>query len=379
MAWKPFLWQGGMVYSLEMQNLGVVIALLLLANVTALSAVPATNPASVTKAGQPAPALERLDLNHDGRISLEEFYHTGPPPLHPRMKQVFDSFDHERQGSLSYAETKQVIATVSGLRPKLTPVVDGAFGPIALEVSPQTKRALVRATINGLEGRFLLDTGTSDTILDTEFARQAGVDFVEICTPIVAGNYGKKGDIISLVRVPDMQIAGTHFRDFHAVLREEGKPRRDFPSRLAGILGANVLFARPLTLDYRQHRLAFATNSSGPHEFNFDLVPNHRKTAALEAEIDGVKVILMLDSGAAIGDTILINETYQAAVRQLAGEPEAKQYQAKEVRVGGTLLLANQRCILRPFEEAVIGSHFFDRNVITIDLAAGKVWIDRNP
>ena len=49
------------------------------------------------------------------------------------------------------------------------------------------------------------------------------------------------------------------------------------------------------------------------------------------------------------------------------------------MRVNGTLLLTNQRCLLRPFEETVIGSLFFDRHVLTIDLPAGKVWIDRNP
>jgi hypothetical protein len=359
--------------------LAAVSAVALLAALTPAVAESVTNATATSETRAAARSLEPFDLDHDGRISLEEFYHTGPPPLHPRMKRVFDSFDKDRRGSLSYADTERVIATVSRLMPRLAPDVAGALRPIPLEISPQTKRALIKATVNGIEGQFLLDTGTSDTILDTEFARKAGVDFVEICTPIVSGNYGKKGDIISMVRVPDMEIAGTHFRNFHAVLRDEGEPRRDFSGRLAGIIGANVLFARPLTLDYRRQLISFATNTVGPHDFTFDLAPDHGKTAALDANVDGVKVILMLDSGAAIGDTLLINERYHVAIRNLAHDPKAADYRAKEVRVAGQLLLADQRCLLRPFEEAVIGSLFFDRHVITVSLAAGKVWIDRNP
>jgi hypothetical protein len=338
-----------------------------------------TNAVASSSAHPSARSLSALDLDHDGRISLDEFYLTGPPPLHPRMKQVFESFDPDHQGSLSYADTRRAIATVSGLMPKLTPEVDGALRPITIEVNPRTKRALIKATVNGVEGRFLLDTGTSDTILNPAFAKKAGVDFVEICTMIVAGNYGKKGDTVSLVRVPDMEIAGTHFRDFHAVLRKS-EHRYEFggDGELDGVMGANVLFRKPLTLDFRRQTLVFATNNAGAHDFTFDLIPNHRNTPAVQAEIDGTKIELMFDSGTAIDDAVLVNEPYHAALRKLADEPAAKTYHAREVRVGGQLLAANQLCLLQPFEQTVLGSLFYDRHVITVDQAAGKIWLDRN-
>ena len=96
------------------------------------------------------------------------------------------------------------------------------------------------------------------------------------------------------------------------------------------------------------------------------------------AKIDGQAVHLLLDSCAAISGTILVNEPYHAALRKLAGNPQAKEYVAKEVSVDGTHLLANQRCLLRPFARTVIGSWFFDRYVITVDTDNGKVWLDRN-
>lgn len=356
----------------------LTLAAVLLAANLALAETP-NQPAASGGSSRPAFSAKRLDRDGDGRISLEEFYPTGPEPLHPRMKQVFESFDKEHRGSLSYEDTVRVIAEVSGLRPKLTPDADGAFRPIAIEVNPKTKRAMIKAKVNGVEGRFLLDTGTSDTIFNADFGKRAGVDFVEICTSVVSGNYGKKGDTISLIRVPDMEIAGTHFRNFHAVLMEP-KHKYEFghDGQLDGVMGANVLFLKPLTLDYRHQMAFFATNPPATSDLTFNLIPGVKGVPIVRAQVDGVPFELMFDSGAAIGDAVLINEPYHAAVRKLAGSSEAKTYNSKEIRADGQMLATNKVCLLNPFERSVIGSVFFDRHVITVDSAAGKVWINRN-
>ena len=330
------------------------------------------------RAQSPAEGFRKLDKNQDERITLEEFYPTGPPPLHPRMRQVFESFDKERRGSLGFDEVAKVVESVRSLQPKLDPAVEGSFADVALQVHPESKRAFVKVKVNGVEGTFLVDTGTSDTILDADFARRAGVDFVEICMTITGGNYGKKGDFVSLVKVPEMEIGGARFRDFHAVMRDESKKRSDFSGRLDGILGGNLLFAKPLTLDYRNSRLSFSEDRSKPADFEFDLLPKYPKVPVVSAQIDGTNFVLMFDSGAAIGDALLINEPYQAALRALAGDASAKEYASKEVRVAGQLLVSSKRCLLRPFEHSVIGAVFFDRHVITVDKQAQKIRIRAN-
>lgn len=334
--------------------------------------------ASGLAAATPDEALRPLDKDQDGRIALGEFYPTGPPPLHPRMRQVFESFDKDRRGSLSFDEVAKVIETVRSLQPKLDPAVDGSFADIPLQVHPQSKRAFVKVTVNGVEGTFLVDTGTSDTIVDADFARRAGIDFVEVCMAITGGNYGKKGDHVSLVKVPQMEIGGTRFRDFHAVMRDESKKRSDYEGRLDGILGGNLLFAKPLTLDYRNARLSYSEDRSKPADFEFDLLPKYPKVPVLAAQLDGTDFVLMFDSGAAIGDTLLINEPYHEALRGLAGDAKAKDYPSKEVRVGGKLLASGKRCLLRPFEHSVIGAVFFDGHRITVDKQAQKIRITAN-
>lgn len=323
--------------------------------------------------------LAKIDKDQDQRISLDEFYETGPSPLHPRMRRTFESFDSQKSGKLTYDETKRVIDAVRGLQPKLAPEVDGSFADIPVDVHARSKRAYVKATVNGVEGSFLVDTGTSDTILDTDFAKRAGVDAVEICMTITGGNYGKKGDFVSFVKVPQMEIAGTRFSDFHAVMMDQSKPRSDFKGRLDGIIGGNILFAKPITLDYAKSRITYSQEGTRDAELVFDLLPKYEKVPVVDAEVDGVKFLLMFDSGAAIGDTLLINEPYQAPLRKLAGDDKANQYRSKEVRVAGKLLVSDKVCLLRPFEHSVIGSPFFARGLITVDKQARKIRIKANP
>ncbi|WP_035614065.1 aspartyl protease family protein [Haloferula sp. BvORR071] len=330
-------------------------------------------------AAAPGDAFRELDKDQDGRISLEEFYVTGPPPLHPRMRQVFESFDPEHRGNLGAEEVAKVVDAVRSLQPKLDPAVDGTFADIPLQVHAKSKRAFVKARVNGVEGTFLVDTGTSDTIVDAGFARRAGIDFVEICMTITGGNYGKKGDVVSLVKLPQMEIGGIRFRDFHAVMRDESKKRSDFEGQLDGILGANLLFAKPLTLDYKNARLSFTEERSKPADFEFDLLPEYPKVPVVAAQLDGTDIRLMLDSGAVIGDTLLINEPYHEALRALAGDASAKDYQSKELRVSGKLLTSDKRCLLRPFEHSVIGAVFFASHRITVDRPAGKIRIWAEP
>lgn len=368
------------------------VTLLTLPLYLAVSACAQSGPttAKPPAGGPPAASLARLDRNQDQRLSLEEFYAGGPPPMHPCLKHRFETADQDHDGLLSYAEASQTYGAISQFRPRLAPMVDGGMQPIPIEVSPISKRALVKATVNGVEGRFLLDTGTSDTILDVDFARRAKVDAVDGCMGIADGNYGNKGDVLSFVQVPDLEIAGTHFRGFHAILQDQGKPRSDFSGRLDGLIGANLILAKPMVLDFRRQQLRFASPDAAntPHDDAFNLILDRQKVANLkgvssqvilvQAEIDGIKMVLMMDSGAAIGDTILVNQTYHEAFRRLANDPKATHYQAKDVKVDGRPFLANKICLLQPFEESVIGAVFFDHHVVTVDVAAGKVFVDRN-
>lgn len=319
--------------------------------------------------------FQALDTDHDGRISFTEFQPTGPPPLHPRMQQVFESLKPDAAGTLSFDDAAKVIATVSGVRPKMDPDLAGDFGTIPLHVHPQTKRAFVKVAIHGVEGVFLLDTGTSHTIIHPDFAKRAKVDFVEICQNITAGNMGKRGDFVSLVRVPEMSIGGARFRDFHGVLKSATKDRYEFGKPIDGILGASVIFAKPVTLDYRHQRMTYETMSEKEAKWMLPLIETGQPTPTVAADIDGVKVNLMFDSGAAINDAILINEPYHTAFRKLAGDSQAKTYIAKSVKVAGQEIDSHVRCLLNPFECTVVSSVFFDAHRITVDNTARKMWI----
>jgi hypothetical protein len=145
-----------------------------------------------------------------------------------------------------------------------------------------------------------------------------------------------------------------------------------------GIIGGNLLFAKPITLDYAKSRLTYSQEETKDADFVFDLLPQHEKVAIVDADVDGVKFPLMFDSGAAIGDTLMMNEPYHDALRKLAGDDKAKTYQSKEVHVAGKVLVSNKTCLLRPFLHSVIGSPFFGNHLITIDKQAQKIRIKAN-
>jgi hypothetical protein len=225
----------------------------------------------------------------------------------------------------------------------------------------------------------MLDTGTGDTIVHPDFARRAGIDFVEACMPITGGNMGPHGSFISLVRVADLVLKGTHFRNFHAILREPKKAAYEFGLPIDGIIGANIAFAKPVTLDFRHQVFTFEPQNKQADTIELPLRKGE-KTATLDADFDGVKVSLMFDSGAHLGEVlVLLNEKHHEAIRNVADDPKAQHYTAKSINVAGRVLATDARCVLLPFERSVIGALFFDQNIITVDIAAGKILITHQP
>ena len=82
--------------------------------------------------------------------------------------------------------------------------------------------------------------------------------------PIVAGNMGPRGDFVSLVLVRDLVIQEMHFRNFHAVLGDPKKPIYEFGAAIDWVLGANVIFAKPVTLDFSHNALTFEPQERDP-------------------------------------------------------------------------------------------------------------------
>ena len=139
---------------------------------------------------------------------------------------------------------------------------------------------LLEVTLNGHRGRFVLDTGTGDTLLDTGFARRAGVE----PGPIDQAKFalGRVGHW-QLTRIDSLSLGGTAFAELPGMVAPlEAAFRHVVDGPVDGIIGAGLLRAAGgIDIDYRQARFRLGAPGvrggeplwiAGPH---YPLTPCH--------------------------------------------------------------------------------------------------------
>ena len=113
---------------------------------------------------------------------------------------------------------------------------------------------LFDVTVNGQTGRFVLDTGTGDCLLDSDFARRTGLDYGHFDQAKFAG--GRVGHW-QLARIDSLCIGGSRFERLPASIAPLGAAfRHGFAdSAVDGIVGAGLLRAAGgIDIDYQASR-----------------------------------------------------------------------------------------------------------------------------
>ena len=117
----------------------------------------------------------------------------------------------------------------------------------------KTNHLLIRATINGVKGKFILDTGASNSCVDFE-----NVPFFKLNasdSPTKAAGAGAIGMLTQLANKNNIQIGKWTFDDFNlvvfdlshvnaALIEHKAKP-------VKGIIGADILLQGKAIIDYR--------------------------------------------------------------------------------------------------------------------------------
>ncbi len=112
---------------------------------------------------------------------------------------------------------------------------------------------LFEVAINGQTGRFVLDTGTGDCLLDIEFARRAGVESGPYDQARFAGGHVGHWQ---LARIDTLSIGGSRFERLPAMLAPLGIAFRHVAdASVDGIIGAGLLRAAGgIDIDYQKAR-----------------------------------------------------------------------------------------------------------------------------
>ena len=229
----------------------------------------------------------------------------------------------------------------------------------------------LRMLINGVPVLMGVDTGCQGTaVITPRAAARCGVK--EAFSLPTMGNSGRSESTYGLV--DRLQVQDVAWTDFHvAIMPLDGMD-------IDGLLGADILFARPFYMDLRNKVMILGKipDTSGAHE-----VPCYSRGGhcGVNIEVDGVKVPMIVDSGA--------SKSYMSSLK-FRGPTEFRGYlpvatvrstsltrvevcQIRNLRIGGAPLTGVE--FIRDQEHNLLGDDFLRAHPIAVDMAARRLWL----
>ncbi len=156
-------------------------------------------------------------------------------------------------------------------------------------------------TVKGRQGtwRFLIDTGSTTTLVSPEFARlNPGRKTAQDASPVLVRS--GSGDTVSLesVTLGAIELGDVRFKNTPALVYDCSELSAHFGQKIDGVLGFPLFRRLLLTLDYPNSRLVLqspAEAASLPgHTVHFN---NDRRVPLIPVELDGHPLIALIDSG----------------------------------------------------------------------------------
>ena len=229
----------------------------------------------------------------------------------------------------------------------------------------------LRMQINGVSLLMGVDTGCQGTaVITPRAAARCGV--TEAFSLPTMGNSGRSESTYGLVE--KLQAGDVTWRDFHvAIMPLDGMD-------IDGLLGADILFARPFYMDLRNKVMILGKipDTSGAHE-----VPCYSRGGhcGVNIEVDGAKVPMIVDSGASKsymsslkfrGPTEFRGFLPVATVRSTS-LTRVEVCKVRSLTIGGAPLTGVE--FIRDQEHNLLGDDFLRAHPIAVDMASRRLWL----
>jgi len=138
---------------------------------------------------------------------------------------------------------------------------------------------------------FLIDTGTSPTILSQRVAQRLRLDPTPTAIAVVSGNV--RGDMTT---VPSLQLGPIRRDNLPVLIRDLSALQPILPLQIDGIVGLDVLGQSSFLIDYAAHTISFGPTPSLPTSIPIQLEDG---LPIVDVTINHAPAHLVLDTGAA--------------------------------------------------------------------------------
>jgi hypothetical protein len=225
---------------------------------------------------------------------------------------------------------------------------------------------VARGSAGRLKGlTFLLDTGTSSTVLDPQLARKLHLERLPASVAVLGGSVPAETAVVPSLNFGPIQ------RDNVPVLIEDlSFLQKTLPIRVHGIIGLDVLGQSAFVIDYAAHQIHF-----GPLPALPDAIPLHMTGGLpiIDAQVNDLPAHLLVDTGALslflfARSDLKINAAWKSP--DSIGDFERKPVKLQSLRLG-TAEFGRELAFVIP-----AGGHPFDGVISPAGLGIKRVAID---
>jgi predicted aspartyl protease len=172
---------------------------------------------------------------------------------------------------------------------------------------------VVEGRIMNLNGRFILDTGTSTSVLDRRIADKLRLSR----QPHHVVNYGKIVGVESAT-IPDVRFGPVDATDKNMLIADLAK-FSDFARDADAVIGVDLLQLNNLTFDYNTRRVTFSPIDHMIQNAHMGPMP---LSFTVDVEVQGHRVCLIIDTG--LNGVLLYEDRIRARVPELRVEAGVK-------------------------------------------------------
>jgi len=150
---------------------------------------------------------------------------------------------------------------------------------------------VVQGSVGGVKGlRFLLDTGSTTTVLGPQLARKLNLDTTPVGVAVVSGSV--KGESAT---APSVQFGPIRSANVPVVIEDLSFLRGVLPFQIDAILGLDILGQSTFVIDYSSREIRFGIAPSMPNSVQLQLVNG---LAFVDAEVNHTPARLLVDTAA---------------------------------------------------------------------------------